>query len=235
MNKLKILSNHLKSSGLKDEYSAMLKLSQMQGKDPSYEEILNVDEPISSDEDIEEQDDYAGFRGKLEEWMSGISPKLKITTSKNKIDSIKDFSGACTVGHKPKGIWYSSGPIWLNWLKVEMPGWLNESNYIYNLVPKYSDGLYSRGGVLQLKTEQDIRDFSWRCAKLAPGGIEVAIDWAEVARRFDGIEIIPYQHGLRYDETMPWYYGWDVGSGCIWRESGVSEFSLLRKKPGLKE
>ena len=70
MSKLKILSNHLKSSGLKDEYFAMLKLSQMQGKDPSYEEILNVDEPISSDEDIEERDDYAHLGGKLEELMS---------------------------------------------------------------------------------------------------------------------------------------------------------------------
>jgi hypothetical protein len=157
MSKLKILFNYFKSSGLKEEYSDMLKLSQME----------------------EEEDPFGDLFGKkLDEWMDGISPSLMITTSPDEISSIKDFSGSCTVAHKPRGIWYAEGSNWLDWLSVEMPNWLNDCNYIYSLVPKYSDGLNGSGGVLQLRTEEEIRDFSFRYGKLGPGGVEVAINWA---------------------------------------------------------
>jgi hypothetical protein len=231
MSKLKILFNYFKSSGLKEEYSDLLKLSQMEGGDKSFDDESSVNSAPEKNEDP-----FGDLFGKkLDEWMDGISPSLMITTSPDEISSIKDFSGSCTVAHKPRGIWYSEGSNWLDWLSVEMPGWLDDCNYIYSLVPKYSDGLNGSGGVLQLRTEEEIRDFSFRYGKLGPGGVEVAIDWARVAQRFDGIEIIPYQYGLRFDMRMPWYYGWDVGSGCIWHEGGVSQFSLLRKRPGFKE
>jgi hypothetical protein len=218
MNKLNSLYKYLKSSGLKESY-AVIKLAQ-----------INDNNDVDSIED----DPYANlnFVQKIEDWMSKISSKSLITMTSNKVDLIKDFSGALNVSGKPKGIWYAKGYGWMNWLRVEMPHWLSDYNYIYELIPKYSDGLNGSGGVLQLKTEEDVLLFSKKFGVNNHYG-SVDINWPEVAKFYDGIEIIPYQYSLRYNNDVSWYYGWDLGSGCIWRKAGGLEFSLIAEKPGL--
>ena len=54
------------------------------------------------------------------------------------------------------------------------------------------------------------------------------IDWAEVASKYDGIIISPYQWSLRLDMEMMWYYGWDCASGCIWNISAIKELKEVQ-------
>ena len=214
MNKLKILSNYLKSAGLTEQSRLVIKLAQMENKD----ETLPEEE--------EEEESFYSYGRKLDDWMKELPSDSMVTVSPKPIEAIKDFSGSCTAAPKPRGVWYAPGSEWLDWMSGEMPDWLNDVNYIYKLTPNYSGGLDSSGGVLRLSTEEDILRFS---EEFSISSYE--IDWAKVASIWDGIEIIPYQHSLGY--SIRWYYGWDIASGCIWRPSGASEFSLLRSRPGL--
>ena len=52
----------------------------------------------------------------------------------------------------------------------------------------------------------------------------VAIDWQRVAADYDGIIIAPYRWEHRL--SMPWYYGWDCASGCVWNLNAVSSFTV---------
>lgn len=45
------------------------------------------------------------------------------------------------------------------------------------------------------------------------------IDWAAVARDYDGIIIAPYVWEHRFED---WYYGWDCASGVIWNAEAVA-------------
>lgn len=45
------------------------------------------------------------------------------------------------------------------------------------------------------------------------------INWPDVAKRYDGLIIAPYQGWLRFDAL--WYYGWDCASGCIWNLDAI--------------
>ena len=53
------------------------------------------------------------------------------------------------------------------------------------------------------------------------------IDWAKVAKDFDGIEIAPYVFEGRY--KLQWYYGWDVASGCIWSNDVIKDIKKLNE------
>jgi hypothetical protein len=49
------------------------------------------------------------------------------------------------------------------------------------------------------------------------------IDWAAVARRYQGIVIPHYHWEHRFNTAMSdWYYSWDCASGCIWDESAIA-------------
>ena len=51
------------------------------------------------------------------------------------------------------------------------------------------------------------------------------IDWIKVSKQYSGIEINPYQHSNRY--TSMWYYGWDVASGCIWKNDLIKNITKI--------
>ena len=220
MNKLKFLSNYLKSAGLTEQYRLIAKLAQIENKDE-----------ISPEE---EEDDIYYDDQEFDDWMRGLPSGSMITVSSKLIDTIKDFSGKNSVEMKPSGIWYAQGSAWLDWMSSEMPDSLNDVNYIYKITPSYSGGLDSSGGVLRLSTEEDVIIFSKRFGidLLGFGSVQF-IDWSKVVSVWDGIEIIPYQRSLRLDRHTGWYYGWDIASGCIWRPSGVSSLELISSRPGL--
>jgi len=46
------------------------------------------------------------------------------------------------------------------------------------------------------------------------------INWEEVSKNWEGIEIVPYIWTAR--NILNWYYPWDVASGCIWNLDGIS-------------
>ena len=56
------------------------------------------------------------------------------------------------------------------------------------------------------------------------------IDWAAVARCYQGIIIPTYHFEFRFDtHVSDWYYGWDCASGCIWDAGAIASVSLVRE------
>lgn len=53
-----------------------------------------------------------------------------------------------------------------------------------------------------------------------------AIRWHEVAEKYDGILITPYQWDMRHSSM--WYYTWDCASGCIWHPRAVARIEPIK-------
>ena len=50
------------------------------------------------------------------------------------------------------------------------------------------------------------------------------VDWREVAARWDGISITPYQWSCRHElDRAMWYNGWDCASACVWNLNAIEE------------
>jgi len=135
----------------------------------------------------------------------------RISISNKKIESL--MTSQSEVGPKPRGLWYACDNDWLQWLIYEMPHWIG--NYVYSFDINMSN-------VLQLSSLSDLKNFQ---SKYGSRGY---IDWREVAMDFSGIEICPYIYEGRYD--IPWYYGWDVASGCIWDSSAFNSLKIIAEK-----
>lgn len=214
--KIKKLAKYLKDNRLNYQYNLIKKISQM---DQRFDEI----EPEEEEEET------------FEEWMGSVPKNELILVSPEKISEVKDTAGSCTLGSKPVGLWYANGTEWLEFLKYEMPDYMEKINHIYKIKPNYSSGgIYaSGGGVLKLSTAKDVLDFTsqYGVDRYRTGSIDY-IDWSLVANDWDGIEIIPYQRSLRMGNETSWYYTWDIGSGCIWSPFGVSNLELLSSRPG---
>ena len=111
---------------------------------------------------------------------------------------------------KPKGFWYGFGNEWIDWVRSEMPDW--EGKYIYEVD-------IGNTNVLKIDTHFDLMKFHRKYAERKQIARDDLLDWSEVAKEYDGIEINPYQWEARCQYM--WYYGWDVASGCIWNLNNV--------------
>jgi hypothetical protein len=54
-----------------------------------------------------------------------------------------------------------------------------------------------------------------------------AIDWPDLARRYQGILIHPYIADQRLSSFNYWYYGWDVASGVIWDADAIRALDVV--------
>jgi hypothetical protein len=124
---------------------------------------------------------------------------------------------------KPKGLWYSCGPDWVEWVVSNMPHWAKKNIYEIGI----------GGNVLRISNSRELREFSNKYKTGIPGGLSTLhdlydnlyIDWPKVAKEYDGIEICPYIGACRME--MNWYYPWDVASGCLWNQAGLSNTKLI--------
>ena len=190
-----------------------------------------IRESIEYDED---DDDLFDF-GEIPDWMSEIPQALMTTVSSEPIAGISDASEKNMSDLKPRGLWYAPGKDWIDWMSTEMPKWLDEVNYVYALKPAYaSGGLESQGGVLQIRTERELRAFNNKFRFESEGSSVSEIRWDDVADRWDGVEIVPHHRGARRDMNMMWYSSWDIASGCIWRPRGATALKLITSKPGVR-
>jgi hypothetical protein len=124
----------------------------------------------------------------------------------------KKISNVGNVHLKPKGLWYSCNDEWKEWVVWEMPQWWESYNFKYDIQVDLSTMLVIRSMPEILEFERKYVDQN---SRLGPGF--KAINWEAVANDYSGIEICPYQSEARYGTD--WYYGWDIGSGCIWDPS----------------
>ena len=123
-------------------------------------------------------------------------------------------------GQKPKGLWYGCGDSWIEWIKLNLPGYLEKANYLYEV--KLGEE------IIQISNDDEFDNFQSEFG-FSSLDEQVAINWKEIQEQeYNGIEICPYNWERRMSTN--WYYPWDVASGCIWNLSGVSDIILLAEK-----
>jgi len=135
---------------------------------------------------------------------------------------------------KPKGFWVSvDGPgDWKDY--CEQVHWLAKLTFRYRVT------LAGNANILTLRSPEDIDSFTDRygivpAPVLIPTGFGAGemhqspptIDWARVAREYQGIIIAPYIWQKRLDYMAAWYYGWDCACGCIWDASAIAKLRLM--------
>jgi len=111
---------------------------------------------------------------------------------------------------KPKGLWYSIGTEWIEWISVEMPQW--EDEYIYKIKTNDSE-------ILTIGQENEKRF-------LEKYGLNelFKVDWSKVAQEWSGIEVLVDPRSL---DNMSLWSSWDVASGCIWNIKGINGIEKL--------
>ena len=156
-------------------------------------------------------------------WGYHIKPDQKVFISKEPYTDFRNVrqKRPQNPNQKPVGLWYGCGDSWIEWLRGDMPQWLEESTYLYE-IKLGSD-------VLQISNDEEFQKLEDDFLVFAPHG-QKAMDWGLIQNNgHSGIEICPYNQGRRWKSD--WYYGWDVGSGCIWDSRGIVEVTLLAQKP----
>lgn len=125
---------------------------------------------------------------------------------------------------KPRGLWYSCGREWIDWLKYTMPQWAANIQYVYEI--ELSDQN------LVLTNKKEILDFQKKY-----GGpskfFGTIINWKMFqSEGYSGIEICPYDKELSFEIGLysMWYSAWDVSSGCIWDPAGLTSIKLVAER-----
>ena len=129
--------------------------------------------------------------------------------------------GGHAIGRKPHGLWFSPGSEWQDWVLKEWDHHrLGQHSYKVDLD-------FDR--ILRIETLAQLQAFTAEYGlpymNLTDDGTISHVDWNEVARRYGGIEIAPYQPQYRMFEEC-WYAPWDVASGCVWDLNVIQSVTL---------
>ena len=131
---------------------------------------------------------------------------------------------------KPHGLWLSveDGHGWADWCKGEEYT-LGKIAHAVTLAPG--------ANVLRLANADELRAFDSEFGTspmfVLPGEairtqeIHMAVEWARVAERWQGVIIAPYIWSLRLDLLVSWYYPWDCSSGCIWDAAAIASITPI--------
>jgi hypothetical protein len=57
--------------------------------------------------------------------------------------------------------------------------------------------------------------------------IDRSINWAGVAKDYQGVIIAPFVWDRRLHDAYSWYYTWDCASGCIWDAAAIERVEPL--------
>ena len=118
--------------------------------------------------------------------------------------------------NKPNGIWYAFG---MEWFATIIHGEMNRENFLGSS-PEIYKITNIEGANIKLLNKENIAEFNNNYKYINSD----RIDWQKVAVNFDGIELEFDPESLR--ETYPWLRGWDIKSGCIWKN--ISNVGLER-------
>lgn len=134
--------------------------------------------------------------------------------------SKKPFTGAVepradqVPGRKPRGFWVSveGEDDWPSWCRAESC-FLERLTYVSEIeLHKDARILTGHPEMIQHRYGMGRSQHDW-------------IDWAWVAKEYDGVIIAPYCWDSRME--VPFYYGWDCASGCIWNPSAIDAIRIL--------
>ena len=125
------------------------------------------------------------------------------------------------VHNKPRGFWVSVKG------EDDWPSWCRSEKFaVGSLGVRHAVTLAEHANILHLGNVSDILDFHGEYSETVSYYLsheQEHINWELVAEQYDGIIIAPYQWSLRLGDNAPWYYSWDVASGCIWSVEAISE------------
>lgn len=118
---------------------------------------------------------------------------------------------------KPSGLWVSvDGP-------EDWPWWCTSEQFRdIDAQHHWRITLAESNRVLVLSSVADLEKFNSEYRDRWDWGY---IRWADVARKWSGIIIAPYQWEYRFGPL--WYYSWDCASGCIWDASDIESVDLM--------
>ena len=142
-------------------------------------------------------------------------------------------------GMKPRGLWVSdeTGGGWSKWCE-------SEQFQLDRLALAHEVKLAPQANILFLRDAEaiDVFTLGYRSDILDKHGPPIKsvkvgdkefkfennifIDWATVAKKYQGIIITPYIYERRLSifhdcPDTSWYYGWDCASGCIWDATAI--------------
>lgn len=147
-----------------------------------------------------------------------------------------DQSGRMPWPHsKPVGFWVSveGEDGWREWC-------LSREFKLDSLSHVHDVELAANANVLHLSGAADIDAFTNRFGDIIRLGDRddygtSAIDWENVAAKYQGIIIAPYVPERRIDMGTSWfyswYYAWDCACGCIWDVSAIASVTLREVVP----
>ncbi len=127
---------------------------------------------------------------------------------------------------KPDGLWFSTET------KDGWKSWVGDEDYRFpSRLGKYKYEVKLKTGakVLYIANAKELDKFTAEFQE--PSGSSYLgrmIDWQKVAKKFDGIVIVPYIAERRMTPSSSWYYGWDVASGCVWRKRAIESITLVK-------
>ncbi len=130
------------------------------------------------------------------------------------------------LGPKPKGLWWAVGDAWIDWCIGE--GFRVDSlRNTFRLDVDDSKLLVIGRDMTLDKFDREFAaemDFE----KRAGTRLRYSIDWPKVAERWSGIEIPVYSWAHRHE--LMWYYGWDVASGCLWKQDALRGVKKIARR-----
>lgn len=134
---------------------------------------------------------------------------------------------------KPRGLWLSvEGDYdWKSWCEGEI-------FCLENLACAHEVTLHPSAKILRISDADGIDDLTERFPVYFPiSGHDAyiyGIQWAEIAKDYQGIIIAPYIWSRRLDMKANWYYSWDCSSGCIWDASAIQSVKLLDARSAIE-
>jgi hypothetical protein len=135
---------------------------------------------------------------------------------------LEDWAHKQPEDSKPLGTWFSpveeEVPAWREWCEGERWSPRNYTHqYKLSNVPycNLEEALQGegKGKVLLLSTEKAL----WDLTRKFQGKDEYRLRWDRLGPLVSGVEINPFQNHLRFC-GLRWYSGWDIASGCIWKQ-----------------
>lgn len=119
---------------------------------------------------------------------------------------------------KPDGLWLSVAG------DDDWPAWCRDNEFdLGGLAVRHRVVLDPDANILRLSTVEAMLDFDREFGRFDHAR-RTGIRWGAVAKRFDGIMIVPFHAALRWE--MDWYYGWDCASACVWNLNVISRFHV---------
>lgn len=147
----------------------------------------------------------------------------RIHNTDNKLIFPQTYNQDDTWVGKPNGLWYGINDSWNKYCKTHFPEWIYKNNF---------ELILSIDNMLILQETQDIEVFSSKFSKVSKNN-ENIIDWKEVSKIYQGIEIFPYtKNKVRFEKGWlnknPWYDAWEVSSGCLFTTQAIKQLNRLR-------